>query len=63
MQCPPAVAEAMRVLRIHDSLNDEANAKGSPRKLSKEEEISMEQQRAIVRTLCNVAWRKIEDGS
>ena len=64
--CPPAVAEAMRVLRIHDSLSDEATLgrkSNAGRQRTREEESSLEQQRSVVRKLCNVAWRKIEEGS
>ncbi|RWS07534.1 coiled-coil domain-containing protein 85C-like protein [Dinothrombium tinctorium] len=70
--CPAAIAEAMRVLRIQESLNDSEsltsnrNADPSENGTAGENDsnnVSMEQQRALVRSLCNVAWRKIEDGS
>jgi hypothetical protein len=72
--CPPAIAEAMRVLQIRDSLNSETSPsrdkeRTEPSNLpnagssSEMEEMLFEQQQAIVSSFCDVVWRKIEDGS
>ncbi|RWS24707.1 coiled-coil domain-containing protein 85C-like protein [Leptotrombidium deliense] len=76
--CPPAaVTEAMRVLRIQESMNSSCgsgsdaiqttnNSNTEHHENGDETEmdnVTLEQQRAIVRSLCNVAWRKIEDGT
>lgn len=90
VNCPPAVTEAMRVLRIHESMeklklkdkSSTVNSSGlgssinspmvsSPSTNStaattadgNRDKDTSEQQKAIVRSLCNVAWKKIEDGN
>lgn len=87
VRCPPALAEAMRFLRIHDSIKDEAKKNGlnpgtvnrpvirqperksstgviRSRRNSTEhnlEEMSLDEQRALMRQLCGGNWKKNED--
>ena len=64
--CPPSILKAMQVLKIHESLNIEPDQNGCSHPLSSSEEQDerpTDQQKAIVQGLCNVVWRKIEDGS
>ena len=86
VNCPPAVTEAMRVLRIHESMeklklkdrgtssvntssgigssiNNTSVNSTNDGKDGAGDDVSSEQQKAIVRSLCNVAWKKIEEGN
>ncbi|XP_033125818.1 uncharacterized protein LOC117123878 isoform X2 [Anneissia japonica] len=48
-----AVANAFKVLEVHEQIDD--------RKLPVENESMSDKERAIVREMCNVVWRKLED--
>ncbi|XP_071962230.1 uncharacterized protein [Antedon mediterranea] len=50
-----AVAQAFKVLEVHEQIDD--------RKLPLENESMSDKERAIVREMCNVVWRKLEDKS
>lgn len=50
---PEAIIKAMKVLNVHESASE----------VSSQESASSAAESAIVRQMCNVVWRKIEEGS
>ncbi|KAA0708881.1 Coiled-coil domain-containing protein 85C-B [Triplophysa tibetana] len=55
VQKPEAVVHAMKVLEVHDNLD---------KKLTEENEEDLsEKEKAIVREMCNVVWRKLGDAA
>ncbi|KAM4690244.1 coiled-coil domain-containing protein 85C [Rhinophrynus dorsalis] len=55
IQKPEAVVHAMKVLQVHDNLDRQGTD-------SYEEDLS-EKEKAIVREMCNVVWRKLGDAA
>lgn len=55
VQKPEAVVHAMKVLEVHENLDRQAPD-------SYEEDLS-EKEKAIVREMCNVVWRKLGDAA
>ncbi|GIX68897.1 coiled-coil domain-containing protein 85C [Caerostris extrusa] len=52
---PEAVVHAMKVLEVHEQMEKSLES-------DLESEELAEGEKALVREMCNVAWRKLEDG-